>query len=48
MYFMKLNDSHNFRDFRKLAKPPLPPPIFDDIDGAADDEQTYLSKKPGF
>ena len=48
MYFMKLNDCNNFQDFRKLAKPPLPPPIFDYIDGAADDEQTYLSKKPGF
>ena len=48
MYFMKLNDCNNFQDFRKLAKRPLPPPIFDYIDGAADDEQTYLSKKPGF
>ena len=38
---MKLNDCHNFQDFRKLAKRRLPGPIFDYIDGAADDEQTY-------
>ena len=45
---MKLNDCHNFQDFRTLAKRRLPGPIFNYIDGAADDEQTYLSKKPGF
>ena len=38
---MKLNDCHNFQDFRKLAKRRLPEPIFDYIDGSADDEQTY-------
>ncbi|ABG51695.1 L-lactate dehydrogenase (cytochrome) [Trichodesmium erythraeum IMS101] len=38
---MKLNDCHNFQDFRKLAKRRLPGPIFDYIDGAADDEQSY-------
>ncbi|WP_088241068.1 alpha-hydroxy acid oxidase [Calothrix rhizosoleniae] len=38
---MGLNDCHNFQDFRKLAKRRLPGPIFDYIDGAADDEQTY-------
>lgn len=38
---MKLNDCHNFQDFRKLAKRRLPGPIFDYIDGSADDEQTY-------
>ena len=38
---MKLNDCHNFSDFRKLAKKKLPSPIFHYIDGAADDEITH-------
>ena len=38
---MKLNDCHNFHDFRKLAKKKLPSPIFHYIDGAAEDEITY-------
>ncbi len=38
---MKLNQCHNFQDFRKLAKKRLPSPIFNYIDGAADDESTY-------
>lgn len=38
---MGLNDCHNFQDFRKLAKRRLPGPIFNYIDGAVDDEQTY-------
>ena len=38
---MRLDDCHNFRDFRRLAKRRLPGPIFDYIDGAADDEATY-------
>ena len=38
---MNLNDCHNFKDFRKLAKKRLPSPIFHYIDGAADDEVTY-------
>ncbi|KAA9010097.1 alpha-hydroxy acid oxidase [Histidinibacterium aquaticum] len=38
---MRLTDCHNFQDFRKLAKRRLPRPIFDYIDGAADDEATY-------
>ena len=38
---MRLNDCHNFQDFRTLAKRRLPGPIFNYIDGAADDEQTY-------
>lgn len=37
---MKLSDCHNVDDFRKLAKKRLPFPIFDYIDGAADDEVT--------
>jgi len=38
---MKLNQCHNFSDFRTLAKKRLPSPIFHYIDGAADDEVTY-------
>jgi L-lactate dehydrogenase (cytochrome) len=37
---MRLNDCHNVADFRALAKSRLPWPIFDYIDGAADDEHT--------
>ena len=39
---MKLTDCHNFADFRKLAQQRLPSPIFHYIDGAADDEETYI------
>ena len=38
---MRLTQCHNYADFRKLAKSRLPNPIFDYIDGAADDEITY-------
>jgi L-lactate dehydrogenase (cytochrome) len=38
---MRLCDCHNFRDFRELARQRLPSPIFDYIDGAADDEVTH-------
>lgn len=38
---MRLQDCHNFQDFRKLAGKRLPGPIFHYIDGAADDELTY-------
>lgn len=38
---MRLRKCHNFHDFRKLAKRRLPSPIFDYIDGAADDEFTH-------
>ena len=38
---MKLTDCHNVEDFRKLAQRRLPGPIFQYIDGAADDEVTY-------
>ena len=38
---MRLKDCHNFQDFRKLARRRLPGPIFNYIDGAADDEVTY-------
>jgi L-lactate dehydrogenase (cytochrome) len=37
---VKLADCHNINDFRKLAKRRLPWPVFDYIDGAADDEVT--------
>jgi L-lactate dehydrogenase (cytochrome) len=37
---MKLSDCHNIDDFRRLAKARLPWPVFDYIDGAADDELT--------
>lgn len=37
---MRLTDCHNIDDFRKLAKAQLPFPVFDYIDGAADDELT--------
>jgi L-lactate dehydrogenase (cytochrome) len=38
---MRLSQCHNFHDFRQLAKQRLPGPIFNYIDGAADDELTY-------
>ncbi len=38
---MRLNQCHNFHDFRSLAQKRLPSPIFNYIDGAADDETTY-------
>ncbi len=37
---MRLTDCHNIDDFRLLAKHRLPWPVFDYIDGAADDEIT--------
>ena len=37
---MKLSNCFNFHDFRELASKRLPYPIFDYIDGAADDEIT--------
>ena len=39
--FKSINDCHNVKDFRSLAKSRLPSPIFHYIDGAADDELTY-------
>jgi L-lactate dehydrogenase (cytochrome) len=39
--FKNINNCHNFKDFRNLAKSRLPSPIFHYIDGAADDEITY-------
>ena len=45
---MRLNQCHNFHDFRRLAKQRLPGPIFDYIDGAADDETSYRRNTASF
>lgn len=45
---MRLLDCHNFHDFRDLAKRRLPRPIFDYIDGAADDELTHRRNTSSF
>ena len=45
---MRLADCHNFHDFRELAKRRLPGPIFDYIDGAADDEVTLRRNTASF
>jgi L-lactate dehydrogenase (cytochrome) len=45
---MRLRDCHNFHDFRELAKRRLPSPIFDYIDGAADEEATYRRNTASF
>lgn len=45
---MRLRDCHNFHDFRELARRRLPGPIFDYIDGAADDESTYRRNTEAF
>ncbi|MFL2740697.1 MAG: alpha-hydroxy acid oxidase [Paracoccaceae bacterium] len=45
---MNLGQCHNFSDFRALAKKKLPSPIFNYIDGAADDEVTYRRNSQSF
>jgi L-lactate dehydrogenase (cytochrome) len=45
---MRLSDCHNFHDFRSLAKRRLPSPIFDYIDGGADDEATLRRNTASF
>jgi L-lactate dehydrogenase (cytochrome) len=45
---MRLHDCHNFQDFRRLARRRLPGPIFDYIDGAADDEVTSRRNAASF
>jgi L-lactate dehydrogenase (cytochrome) len=45
---MRLKDCHNFHDFRLLAKRRLPGPIFNYIDGAADDETTHERNTQAF
>jgi L-lactate dehydrogenase (cytochrome) len=45
---MRLSDCHNFHDFRELARRRLPSPIFDYIDGGADDEVTLRQNTESF
>jgi len=45
---MRLLDCHNFHDFRRLAKRRVPGPIFDYIDGGADDEVTLRRNTASF
>lgn len=45
---MGLSACHNFHDFRELARRRLPSPIFNYIDGAADDEITYRRNTTSF
>jgi len=45
---MRLSDCHNIDDFRLLAKKRLPWPVFDYIDGAADDELTKQRNTASF
>jgi L-lactate dehydrogenase (cytochrome) len=45
---MQLRHCHNFHDFRELARRRLPGPIFDYIDGGADDEATLRQNTASF
>ena len=45
---VRLTDCHNIDDFRALAKRRLPWPVFDYIDGAADDELTKARNTASF
>src|SRR5829696_6603819 len=45
---MRLERCYNFQDFRRLARQRLPGPIFDYIDGAADDETTHRRNTAAF
>lgn len=45
---MRLADCHNIEDFRRLARRRLPWPVFDYIDGAADDEVTKARNTAAF
>ena len=45
---MRLTQCHNFHDFRRLARQRLPGPIFDYIDGGADDEATLRRNSASF
>ena len=46
--FSQINNCHNVKDFRKLAKKKLPSPIFHYIDGGSDDEVTYRRNTESF
>ena len=45
---MRLADCHNIDDFRALARQRLPWPVFDYIDGGADDELTKARNTAAF
>lgn len=45
---MRLKNCHNFHDYRKLAKKRLPGPIFNYIDGGADDEVTMRNNTSAY
>ncbi|MER9441279.1 alpha-hydroxy-acid oxidizing protein [Mesorhizobium sp. M0340] len=45
---MRLQSCYNFQDFRRLAKQRLPGPIFNYIDGGADDETTLRRNTAAF
>jgi L-lactate dehydrogenase (cytochrome) len=45
---MRLGDCHNIADFRRLAQRRLPRPVFDYIDGGADDEVTLRRNSASF
>ena len=45
---MRLKNCHNYHDFKNLARKRLPSPIFNYIDGAADDEVTYRRNTSSF
>ncbi len=45
---MRLTQCHNFHDFRRLAQRRLPGPIFNYIDGGADDEATLRRNTAAF
>ena len=45
---MAIRGYSNFHDFRKMAKRRLPGPIFNYIDGAADDEVTHRRNTESF
>ena len=45
---MRLSQCFNFQDFRALARQRLPGPIFNYIDGAAEDETTYRRNTAAF
>lgn len=45
---MRLSQCHNFHDFRRLARKRLPKPIFDYIDGGADDEISQRRNSKSF
>ena len=46
--FKKLKNCHNSKDFRALAKQRIPSPIFNYIDGGADDEITLRQNTESF